>query len=66
MKVETPKGNIKCEESTDRNNPGIWVSVNGNELVLVEFDEVRGKHVIRVWDEENINDDYEYIKELNK
>lgn len=38
MVVETPKGKIKEIKSSDPTYPGIWISVNGQELVLVEFD----------------------------
>lgn len=65
MRVETPKGIIQVKESTDENYPGFYVSINGRELILVEYDSLKEKHVIHVWDEKDDIDDpiFNYVLE---
>lgn len=60
VKVETPIGTIEVAQSGDKSYPGVWVTVNGEALVLVEFDPSVNKHVIRVWDHKDPDNDYEY------
>lgn len=65
MKVITPKGIIESKQSSDTEYPGIWVSINDEPLVLVEFDYIEGKHVIRVWNEDRPDEECEYKQVLN-
>lgn len=57
MVIDTPSGIISAAPATDKANPGIYISVEGVELVLVEYDSLIGKAVIRVWDHHNPNQD---------
>lgn len=61
MKVNTPIGSLEAIEviSSDE-NPGIWIRVNGEDLVLVEYDITEGKHVIWVWNHKQPDLDPEY------
>lgn len=47
--IKTPVGEISAIESPDPNYPGIWISVNGQELVLVDYDVMKNTHFARVW-----------------
>lgn len=58
--VNTPIGTISATLSGDPEYPGVWVEVNGHELVLVEYDESVKRHVVRVWDHQTPNDDIVY------
>ncbi len=58
FKMATPEGEIAVIKTQDSTSPGIWISVNGEELVLVEFDSSCQQHAIRVWDSEKPDDDY--------
>ncbi|MFX3643545.1 MAG: hypothetical protein ACE3L7_33640 [Candidatus Pristimantibacillus sp.] len=49
MEVRTPKGLICAHSVLEENYPGLKVSVNGEDLVAVEYDSDRNQHVIRVW-----------------
>lgn len=49
IEIVTPKGLI-CGTSVDEDHyPGLNVSINGENLVAVEYDADRNQHVIRVW-----------------
>lgn len=63
-KIKTPIGEIEAKIFVDPDYPGIWIRVNGEDLVLVEYDQVKKKHVIRVWDDKNPDDECEYMKIL--
>lgn len=49
--IPTPKGQIEVIERNHPTYPGVWIRVNGEDVVLVEHDDTIGKHVIRVWEE---------------
>lgn len=49
MEVRTPKGLICAYSVLEENYPGLKVTVNGEDLVAVEYDSDRNQHVIRVW-----------------
>lgn len=56
--VTTPLGSITATIGPDTSNPGLWIRINDQELVLVEYDQYEAKHVIRVWDSEDEDADY--------
>jgi len=58
--INTDIGNISIGKSII--NKGLWVEVNSEPLVLIEHDTVINKHVIRVWNKNKSEDDYEYIQ----
>lgn len=60
MNVKTKIGNISVIEATDPTYPGVYIEVNGVQLVLVEYDNGEGKHVVRVWNHKEADNDYEY------
>jgi hypothetical protein len=60
MVIETPLGIIEAKESPDPTYPGIWISVNGTDVVLVEFDEDEQRHAVRVWDHQDPDNDHIY------
>lgn len=47
--VKTPVGEISVVENPDESYPGVWISVNGQDLVLVDYDEEKGTHFAHVW-----------------
>ncbi|MCW3793959.1 hypothetical protein OM416_20400 [Paenibacillus sp. LS1] len=49
IEVHTPKGLICANSVLEENYPGLKVTVNGEDLVAVEYDSDRNQHVIRVW-----------------
>ena len=65
-KVDTPIGVIETKGSTDPSNPGIWISVNGEDLVLVEYDAAEEKHAVRVWNHKQPDGDSVYKQVISK
>lgn len=55
--VEVQGTNIEIEYSYSGYD-GIWIKINGEELILIEKEQEN--HVIRVWNSGNDMDDYEY------
>lgn len=64
LKVETPIGEITVDKASDPNYPGVYVSVNGVALVLVEYEAGSMQHVVRVWNHKDPDNDYEYKQEI--
>lgn len=62
--IDTPKGSIKVEGFPDGDYPGVYISVNGVQLVLVEFDKDEDKHAIRVWSHKDPDNDWVYKQEV--
>ena len=52
VKVVTPAGEIKVVENPDSDYPGVWIQINGQDLVLVDYDEEEDTHFVRVWTKE--------------
>lgn len=49
IEVHTPKGLICAHSVLEENYPGLKVTINGEDLVAVEYDSERNQHVICVW-----------------
>ena len=47
--VKTPVGEISVVENPDPSYPGIWVKINGQDLILVDYDAENNTHFARVW-----------------
>lgn len=62
--IDTPRGTISVQETSDPDFPGYYVSVNGVALVLVEFDSINDGHAVRVWPHTDPDNDYEYLQRL--
>lgn len=60
ISVDTPIGKIEAAVVNDPNYPGVWISINGVQLVLAEYELPTGKHRIRVWNNQNPDDVSEY------
>lgn len=66
ISIDTPLGNIKASNGQcDTDYPGIWVTVNGQELVHVEYDNDQDKHVIRAWSHTNPDEEPIYRQVIN-
>ncbi|KJD43999.1 hypothetical protein [Paenibacillus terrae] len=64
--VETPIGKIEAQPASDHNYPGIYVSVNGTQLVLIEYDSIHEQHAVRVWNHNDPDIDPEYTQTIPK
>ncbi|RRJ54649.1 hypothetical protein EHV15_34190 [Paenibacillus oralis] len=60
--IKTPIGSIAVNQTSDPNYPGVYVSVDDTSLVLVEYDPSQRKHAIRVWSQDEPENDPEYIQ----
>jgi hypothetical protein len=62
LKVETPLGfiEVKVSPAGEVDYPGIWINIGDEGLVLVEYDSDLQKHVIRVWDHKDPDNDPVY------
>ena len=49
LSVKTPVGEITVVENPDPNYPGVWVRVNGQDLILVDYDKELNSHFARIW-----------------
>ena len=56
-KVETPIGTIEAKVSSDENYPGIWIKINGEGMVLVEFNPDIQQARALVWDPDDPDND---------
>lgn len=66
IKVETPLGLIEVEKASDPDYPGVYVSINGVSLVLVEYDATRKEHIIRVWDQDEPETEPHYNQAIKR
>lgn len=64
MRAISKYGEIVATENIDNEYPGIWVSIGGEKLVLVDIEEETGKASIRVWDNQEPDEDYVYSQEF--
>lgn len=65
MVVKTQVGEIKVIQGGDTEYPSAVISINGKELVVVEYNNVDENHAIMVWNSDtNESDDYEYIQKF--
>lgn len=64
--VETPIGKIEAQPASDPNYPGIYVSVNGTQLVLIEYDSLNEQDAVRVWNHNDPDSDPEYTQTIPK
>jgi len=64
LTVKTPIGEIAAKPTLNQEYPGVWVSVNGEVLVLVEYDATKNSHVIRVWNSGEPEEECEYMQEV--
>lgn len=62
--IDTPRGQISVQQSSDTQYPGYYISVNGVALVLVEYDDSHGSHAVRVWSHKDPENDYEYLQRI--
>lgn len=60
MQIDTKGQRITVQPNPNPSYPGVWVKVGDKPLVLVEYDEMEEKNVIRVWSSEADTDDEEY------
>lgn len=65
MVVKTQVGEIKVVQGGDTEYPSVVISINGQELVVVEYNNVDENHAIMVWNSDtNESDDYEYVQKF--
>lgn len=65
MVVKTQVGEIKVVQGGDVDYPSVVLSINGQELVVVEYNNVDENHAIMVWNSDtNESDDYEYVQKF--
>lgn len=63
--VKTPAGEITVMQHPDPNNPGIWIKVNGKELVLVDYDTETKTHNAHIWNKKRHEEGNDPIMEIN-
>lgn len=66
MSVTTPKGEINVFKASDPNYPGVYVEINGVQLALVEYDESKKKHAVRIWSADDDEGDPEYTQMIGE
>lgn len=64
--ISTPVGEIAVNKASDPNYPGVFISTAGVDLVCVEYDKSVGKHVVRVWDYHDPDNDPVYKQVIPK
>jgi len=57
FEVKTPAGSIKVIPSYDPDYPGVYVDINDEQAVLVEYQVNNEYHKIHLWREEDHSDD---------
>lgn len=53
MKVTTPKGVIEATQGSDPDYPSMVISINGQDLVFVEYDPTVKCHRAHVWNKKD-------------
>lgn len=66
LTVQTPLGTIRATPATDPDNPGIYIEVCGQSLVLVEYDDLNQQESIKVWDHNAPFDDPDYTQAIKE
>lgn len=65
MVIKTQVGEIKAVQGGDTEYPSVVISINGKELVVVEYNSIEENHAIMVWNSDtNESDDYEYVQKF--
>lgn len=64
LNVETDVGIISAQPSSDPDFPGIYLSVDGEEVALLEYSSLSKMKSLKVWDAKNPDDDFVYNQEF--
>ncbi|WP_456363694.1 hypothetical protein [Priestia aryabhattai] len=65
LSVLTPVGEITVKENPDPEYPGVWIQVNGQELVLVDYSAEEKTHFVRVWTKKRDDEGDDYIAKID-
>lgn len=65
MIIATKTGQIEVIESPDPEFRGVWIRVDGQELVLVEYDHHRESNIARIWTKEKDNNGDDPVAVIN-
>ena len=63
--IQTPVGEMTVVKNPDPDYPGVWVKVNGRDLVLVEYDKEADKHFARIWTKKRDEDGNDPIAKID-
>lgn len=64
LNVETDGGIISAQPSSDPEFPGIYLSVDGKEVALLEYSSLSEMNSLKVWDAKNPDDDFVYNQDF--
>ena len=63
--VATPVGKISIAKNPDEDYPGVWIKINGQELMLVDYDKDEEAHFVRVWTKKRDEEGDDPIAKIN-
>lgn len=66
ISVKTKHGSIAARINNDDEYPGIWIDVDGEGLILVEFVEELGRTRALVWHPDEPEDDFRQTINLTR
>lgn len=64
LNVETDGGIISAQPSSDPEYPGIYLSVDGKEVALLEYSSLSEMKSLKVWDAKKPDDDFVYNQDF--
>lgn len=64
LNVETDGGIISAQPSSDPDFPGIYLSIDGKEVALLEYSSLSAMKSLKVWDVKKDDDDFAYSQDF--